>query len=100
MVIRLLSCPQVETRLRSTKLEERLPSEAQAPELNSQESQDRRCLGVLIQAPILIIPEETQVLLMVGANQLISFWTPGQLTLCLLKVLAHVSPIHYCNETV
>lgn len=40
--------------------------------------------GVLTPAPILIIPEESQVLT-VGANQLISFWTPGQFTLCLLE---------------
>ena len=36
-----------------------------------------------------------------GRGQCVFFlWTPGQLTLCLLKPLAHFPPIHYCNGTV
>lgn len=56
---------------------------------DSQDNQDWRCPGVHTQAPILIIPEE------LGAgegNQLIFFWTPGQLSLCSLKPLVRFPP--------
>ena len=52
------------------------------------------------QTPILITPEEPQVLITVGANQSIFFWTLGQLSLCTLKPLVCFLPIHYHNGTV
>ena len=52
------------------------------------------------QTPILIMPEEPQVLITVGANQSIFFWTLGQLSLCTLKPLVCFLPIHYHNGTV
>ena len=67
---------------------------------DSQDNPDWRYLGVPTQAPILITPEETQVLITVGGNQSISFGHWGNF-LC-----AHWSPwpaffqIYYHNETV
>ena len=52
--------------------------------LDSQDNLDWRCLGVPTQALILNIPEETRVLITVGANQSIFLWTLGQLSLCSL----------------
>ena len=51
---------------------------------DSQDNWDQRCLGVPTQALILNIPEETRVLITVGANQSIFLWTLGQLSLCSL----------------
>ena len=59
---------------------------------DSQDNQDRRCLGVPTQAAILIIPEEPQVLITVGGQSVDSFWTPRKLSLCSLKPLVHFSP--------
>ena len=60
--------------------------------LDSQDNQDWRCPGIPTEAPVLITPEEPQVLITVGANPLISFWTLGQLILCLLKPLVYFLP--------
>ena len=65
---------------------------------DSQDNQDWRCLGVPTQAPVLITPKESRVLITVcvwgggGVNQSIFFWTLGQLSLCSLKPLVHVPP--------
>ena len=67
---------------------------------DSQDNQDRRCLGVPTQAPILIIPEEPRVLITWGGQSVDSFWTPRKLTLCSLKPRSTFLPIHYCNGTV
>ena len=48
--------------------------------------------GVPTQAPILITPEETQVLITVGGQSVYLFWTLGQLSLCSLKPLACFLP--------
>ena len=59
---------------------------------DSQDNQDRRCLGVPTQPPILIIPKEPWVLIIMGGQSVNSFWTPGKLSLCSLKPLVHFSP--------
>ena len=48
--------------------------------------------GVPTQAPVLITPEEPQVLITVEGPSVNFFWTLGQLFLCSLKPLAHFPP--------
>ena len=55
-------------------------------------NQDWRCLGVPTQAPVLITPEEPQVLITVGGQSIDFLLDTGQLTPCLLKPLAHFLP--------
>ena len=62
------------------------------PRGRTEDSQDWRFLGVPKPAPILITPEEPWILITVGANQSIFFWTLGQLSLCSLKPLVHFPP--------
>ena len=45
-------------------------------------------------------PEKPWVLTTLGGNQLVFFWTLGQLSLCLLKPLTHFPPDRYHNEAV
>ena len=48
--------------------------------------------GVPTQAPVLITPEEPQVLITVGGQSIDFLLDTGQLTLCLLKPLSHFLP--------
>ena len=65
---------------------------------NSHDNQDWRCLGVPTKAPILITPEEPQVLITMAGqsvdflldNFLSTHWSPW----------STFFPIHYCNGTV
>ena len=56
--------------------------------------------GAPSQTLILITPEEAQVLITVGGQSVDFLLDTGALTPCLLKLLAHFLPIHFCNGTV
>ena len=56
--------------------------------------------GAPAQTLILITPEEDQVLITVGGQSVDFLLDTGALTPCLLKLLAHFLPIHFCNGTV
>ena len=76
------------------------PLRRRSPGSDSQDNQDRRCLGVPTQAPIIIIPEEPWELITVGGQSVDFFWTPRKLSLCSLKPRSTFLPIHYCSGTV
>ena len=61
---------------------------------------NRRCPGILTQAPVLITPEEPWVLITGEGQSVDFFWTLRQLSLCLLKPLVCFPPDPLYNETV
>ena len=63
VALRHLSCPCSMFSLQRTIVDKRLPSRCRPQGSDSQDNQDWRCLGVPTQAPILITPEEPQILI-------------------------------------
>ena len=68
IALRHPSCPRSMSCLQGTTVKERLPQRCRFQGLDSQDSQDWRCLEVPTQAPVLITPEEPWVLITVGGQ--------------------------------
>ena len=83
VALRHLSCPSSMFSLQRTILEKRLPSRCRPQGSDSQDNQDWRCFRVPTQAPILITPEEPQVLIIV-AGQSVDFLLDPEATFSVL----------------
>ena len=82
IALRLLNCPQLHAQSLKDHNGEETALRGVDPRVRLSRQSDRRCPGVPTQAPILITPEETQVLITVEGQSVDFFWTPGQLSLC------------------